>query len=67
MYNPYKKLYTYSGHVFDENDHDLGEWSGATKATGYERAKSNLMWKAKRDLGIPDHRYVYFSGNIVKK
>lgn len=67
MYNPYKKLYTYSGHVFDENDHDLGEWSGATKATGYERAKSNLMRKAKRDLNVPNDSYIYFSGNIIKK
>lgn len=67
MYNPYKKLYTYSGHVFDENDHDLGEWSGATMATGRERAAANLKWKAKRDLNIPNDSYIYFSGTIIEK
>ena len=59
--------YTYSGHVFDERDNDLGVWSGGTTAENVRRATATLKWKAKRDLNVPNDSYVYFSGTIIEK
>ena len=59
--------YTYSGHVFDEHDSDLGMWSGGTTAENIRRATATLKWKAKRDLNVPNGSYIYFSGTIIEK
>ena len=61
-----RKIYRYAGPVFSLGRPVASRWVGTTMAASPQKAKSNLPYQVKRELGLVPSASIVLTGRVTE-